>query len=103
MKRCCGLLLLGLWVMPLWADELSQQQAIEAAEQAMEPKVTIHEDERGLVEEYRLNGALYMIKITPSVGKPYFLVDADGDGELESRRNELDPDVMIPSWMIFRW
>jgi len=103
MKRCGVVLLLILWSSPLWAEKLSQQQAIDAAEQAMEPKVTIHEDDRGVIEEYRLNGALYMIKITPEIGKPYFLVDADGDGELESRRNELDPDVMIPSWMIFRW
>ncbi|MCF6218800.1 MAG: DUF2782 domain-containing protein [Gammaproteobacteria bacterium] len=105
MKRLCYGVVFFLFCMPpLWAQDVTaQQQAIDSAEQALEPKVTIHEDGRGLVEEYRLNGSLYMIKITPKVGHPYYLIDADGDGELESRRNELDPDVMIPAWMIFRW
>ncbi len=103
MKIASGVLLLMLWINPVWSDDSAQRKAIEEAQQAMEPKVTIHTDKRGLVEEYRLNGALYMLKITPKHGLPYYLVDADGDGELESRRNELDPDVMIPSWMIFRW
>lgn len=89
-----GLLLL-CW-QPVFAEDIPPQQELE-------PKVTIHEDGRGVVEEYRLNGSLYMVKITPKSGVPYYLVDADGDGELESRRNELDPDVMIPSWMLLRW
>ena len=85
-----------LMLTPVFAEEVLPQQELE-------PKVTIHEDGRGVVEEYRMNGALYMLKVTPKSGVPYYLVDADGDGELESRRNELDPDVMIPAWMILRW
>lgn len=103
MKMRCGVVLFLLCVTPLWAQDALQQQMVDEAEGTLEPKVTIHEDDRGVIEEYRLNGSLYMIKITPTSGVPYYLVDADGDGELESRRNELDPDVMIPAWMIFRW
>ncbi len=103
MSRAAVMLLTAWLAMPAMAEQDDRQQAIEEAEKALEPKVTITEDKRGMVEEYRMNGALYMIKVTPKVGPVYYLVDADGDGELESRRNELDPDVMIPSWMIFRW
>ena len=50
-----------------------------------------------------MNGQLYMIKVVPQVGFPYYLVDRDGDGELESRYNKLEPDILVPSWMIYRW
>lgn len=69
----------------------------------MEPQVTIIRQEDRTVEEYRINGQLYMVKVTPSKGYPYYLVDADGDGQLESRRNELDPRMLVPSWVILRW
>ncbi|HWS03042.1 MAG TPA: DUF2782 domain-containing protein [Gammaproteobacteria bacterium] len=71
--------------------------------EAMEPEVTIIRREDRTVEEYRINGQLYMVKITPSKGYPYYLVDADGDGNLETQRNELDPKILVPSWVILRW
>lgn len=73
------------------------------AQEGLEPEVTIIRKEDRTVEEYRINGELYMIKVTPSRGYPYYLVDADGDGRLETRRNELDPRILVPSWVIFRW
>jgi hypothetical protein len=30
-------------------------------------------------------------------------MDTTGDGELESRRGELDPKLLVPNWVIFRW
>jgi len=48
-----------------------------------------------------MNGVLYMVKIIPGLGPPYYLIDGDGDGYLESRHNELEPSV--PQWMIYRW
>ena len=73
------------------------------AQEGLEPEVTIIRKEDRTVEEYRINGELYMIKVTPSKGYPYYLVDADGDGSLETRRNELDPRILVPSWVILRW
>ena len=73
------------------------------AQEGLEPEVTIIRKEDRTVEEYRINGQLYMIKVTPSKGYPYYLVDADGDGSLETRRNELDPRILVPSWVILRW
>lgn len=73
------------------------------SQEGLEPEVTIIRKEDRTVEEYRINGELYMIKVTPSKGYPYYLVDADGDGSLETRRNELDPRILVPSWVILRW
>jgi hypothetical protein len=67
------------------------------------PDVRIVEKEDGSVHEYRLNGRLYAIKVVPSVGKPYFLVDSNGDGDFDTRRREIGGGLLIPSWVLLRW
>ncbi|ADJ27547.1 DUF2782 domain-containing protein [Nitrosococcus watsonii] len=70
----------------------------------MEPEIKIIQKGENMIEEYRLNGKLYQIKVTPSIGPSYFLVDADGDGDFESRfEGPVNSDMLIPSWVIFRW
>lgn len=69
----------------------------------LEPDVTIIRKEQETVREYRVNGRLYAVKVQPRNGPAYYLVDADGDGNLETRRNELAPGFLVPSWVIFRW
>jgi hypothetical protein len=65
-----------------------------------EPDVTIRQDGDKTIQEYRINGFLYAIKVTPQGGKPYFLVRADGDNNFIRSDN---PDMLIPQWEIFRW
>ncbi|NKQ13077.1 DUF2782 domain-containing protein [Pseudomonas sp. SST3] len=65
-----------------------------------EPDVTIRQEGERTVEEYRVNGFLYAVKITPKTGKPYFLVRADGDSNF-IRADK--PDMLIPAWEIFSW
>ena len=67
----------------------------------MEPEVKIIKKDKAIIHEYRVNGVLYMVKIIPGIGPPYYLIDGDGDGYLESRHNNLEPAV--PQWMIYRW
>lgn len=43
-----------------------------------DPEVTIRTEGDKTIQEYRQNGFLYAIKVTPKGGKPYFLVRADG-------------------------
>ena len=69
----------------------------------MEPEVKIIKKDKATIEEYRVNGVLYMVKIIPGIGPPYYLIDGDGDGYLESRYNDLEPGIMVPQWMIYRW
>lgn len=68
-----------------------------------EPEVRIITRPQETVEEYRVGGALYMIKVTPKQGAAYYLVDTDGDGNLESQRSALEPRMAIPGWVILRW
>jgi hypothetical protein len=32
----------------------------------------------------------------------YYLIDHDGDGKLDVRKNELD-DVIVPQWVLLTW
>ena len=68
----------------------------------IEPVVTIINKDDATIEEYRLNGNLYMVKVTPAVGPSYYLIDNNGDGELNARSHELD-DPIVPTWVLFRW
>jgi Protein of unknown function (DUF2782) len=74
-----------------------------AAEDAptAEPDVTIHTEGDKVIQEYRQNGFLYAIKITPAHGKPYYLVRADGTDANFIRSDP--PDMLIPSWVVFSW
>lgn len=68
---------------------------------SLEPEVTIIKRGKETVEEYRVNGKLYMIKVTPSsTGIPYYLLDENGTGKF-SRRDDLDNPVKVPMWVIF--
>lgn len=75
---------------------------VESGE-AIEPEITIIRKDDATIEEYRINGALYMVKIIPSAGKPYYLVDKDGDGQMETRVNNIYQDMPVPQWILFSW
>lgn len=71
--------------------------------ETLEPEVTIIKKKESTIEEYRLNGRLYLVKVTPIKGPPYYLMDSDGDGQLESRMSELYSDFVVPKWVLFSW
>jgi hypothetical protein len=68
----------------------------------LEPEVTIVDHPEGRAYEYRANGHLYMVKIQPRVGKPYYEIDMDGDGELETRMDDLRVTA-VPQWVLMRF
>ena len=80
---------------------LSPLAAMAEDAPAADPDVTIRQDGDKTIQEYRQNGFLYAIKITPKNGKPYFLVRADGSEGNFIRSDQ--PDMLIPSWEIFSW
>ena len=66
---------------------------------AIEPEVTIKKRDEATVEEYRIHGRLYMVKVTPKVGPSFYLIDDRGDGNF-TRRDSLDSGVRPPMWLI---
>ncbi len=75
-------------------------------DEEFEPTVTIREEPDRQIEEYRRNGQIYMVKITPKGGLPYYYVDTDGDGRLEideSSSSRAGDPVQPVFWKIKEW
>lgn len=69
----------------------------------LEQEVTIREKKDAKIEEYRISGKLYMVKVTPVIGPPYYLVDNNGDGQMETRITNPDMAVIVPQWVLLSW
>jgi hypothetical protein len=61
--------------------------------------VTIKKREGDTVEEHRINGKLYRVKVTPADGIPYWLIDRQGDGNF-TQETMGNHDVSVPQWVI---
>lgn len=68
----------------------------------LEPEVTIQRRATETVEEYRVRGRLYMVKVTPAHGVPYYLIDENGRGDF-TRRDNFDTGTRPPMWVIHQW
>lgn len=69
-----------------------------------EPSVIIREEEDRTIQEYRRNGQLYMVKVTPKGGlPPYYYMDEDGDGQLELQPGDDIGPVRPAFWKIKEW
>lgn len=109
MRRLLPILLFA--ALPVWAQKGDLQPLpavpppppeMEAFDAALEPQVTIVKKEAETREEYRIKGKLYMVKVTPSIGKPYYLIDRQGDGKFVEADIAQNP-VRPPMWVIYSW
>jgi len=109
-QRLAVSVMFALLAIPAMADDTpSKLEAVPApppipagvTEDDFEPQVTIIKRGEDTVEEYRHNGKLYMVKVTPPHGVPYYLVDRKGDGVFA--RETADPQLSVPMWVIKRW
>lgn len=76
----------------------------KAEGESIEPAVNIRKEEARTIEEYSLDGRVYMVKITPAKGLPYYYLDTDGDGMLELQPGEDGLNPVRPAyWKIKEW
>ena len=113
-RALSGPLWVLLWVPAAWCLAAGPPSGQPAPEQpptlpidtvtgeAIEPEVTIMETDKGTIYEYRVGGRLYMVKIVPQKGPPYYLLDTNGDGQLDVQRNDIT-DISIPQWVLYSW
>jgi len=112
MKRiACSALLLGCFCVPAVAQDegaldavpvvTPQEPLVISDYQPPEggPEIVIRPGENEVFYEYRVNGQLMEIKVVPEIGPEYYLVPADGGGWVQ----DTDSDLLVPSWVIFRW
>ena len=66
-----------------------------------EPQITIRKKGKETIEEYRINGEMYMMKVTPEHGVPYYLHKEDQEGGWVNTGP--NPPLVIPKWILFRF
>ena len=107
MRRLLGIALLVV-ALPLAAQQPPKLESLPppppppaglTPDTSLEPQVTITKRGENKVEEYRVNGKLYMMKVTPPHGTPYYLIDPTGNGTMV-RRDSLDSGLRVPEWVI---
>jgi len=69
----------------------------------MEPDITIIRKGKDTIQEYRRNGKLYQVKVVPAVGPAYYLVDTNGDEQMDVKRSDIDKTSNINRWTLFEW
>ena len=87
---------------PAEVPTLPDENEADDSRNIPQPEVRIIRKKETTIEEYRVNGRLRYVKITPSSGKPYYMVDMDGDGSVETRYNDLD-NPPINQWILMQW
>lgn len=113
MRRIRNLLFLALALplMAMAADKPPQLEPLPEAppppagvdlDGADEPQITIVKKGGDTVEEYRINSELYMMKITPAHGVPYYLMKEDQEGGWTRMDGPTQP-ISIPKWVLFRF
>jgi hypothetical protein len=65
-----------------------------------QPDIVIKKKGEDKVEEYSVHGQVYMVKVTPPHGIPYYLVRKSVDGGW-SRMEGPGDHIAIPQWVIF--
>lgn len=98
-------------IQPVLANESQQAVVPEPPEipsqivsgESMAPDITITRKQKETVTEYSVNGRVYMVKISPKDAPAYYMIDTDGDGNLETRRSDLERGMNIPQWLLFSW
>jgi hypothetical protein len=92
-----------VWAQPAEPPTLSDDDrppALVPLDDAMEPQITIREREGEIVEEYRINGRLYKMRVIPVRGEPYILIDHRGDGSFVPHDSPGTPGLSVPQWVI---
>lgn len=76
---------------------------ITEADAMLQPQVTVRTEGEQTVQEYRVRGKLFMVRVTPRNGPSYVLMDHKGDGTFSKQDNTLDQGVRVPQWVLLEF
>ncbi len=98
------------FALPAWAaapgdaellEEVPSPPKIIEGQPIDKPTINKRKDGENQVEEYSINGNVYMIKVTPPSGKPYYLHREDRDGDWVN--DGPTRPLSVPKWTLFRF
>ncbi len=73
---------------------------LSETDSSLEPQVSVRTEAEQTVQEYRVKGKLYMQRVTPKHGRPYVLMDYNGDGTFVRSDHPTDNGVRVPQWVL---
>tara|TARA_B100000787_G_scaffold153714_1_gene128087 strand:- start:282 stop:575 length:294 start_codon:yes stop_codon:yes gene_type:complete len=83
-------------------EDITPPESTFESDYTNEPEVTITKDGKSITEEYRLNGLLYMVKVTPDAAAPYYLYKETEDSGWV-RIDSIAEHLIIPQWVVFEF
>ncbi len=96
-----------LWIAPLLlalAGCASMASQNDPSMDVADAQVAVRTEPNGdVIEEYRVAGQLRMVKVTPSRGAVYYLMDENGDGRLDHSKGASEKDVSPVYWKLYGW
>lgn len=96
-----------LWIAPLLltlAGCASMASQNDPAVDLADAQVAVRTEPNGdVIEEYRVANQLRMVKVTPSRGPAYYLMDENGDGRLDKSKGASEKDVSPVYWKLYGW
>lgn len=67
-------------------------------------EVAVRTESNGdVIEEYRVGGQMRMVKVTPSRGAAYYLIDQNGDGRLDASKSNEENNISPVYWKLYGW
>jgi len=85
---------------PASATSLPEPPSLAEIEQKSVVSTRVEGD--NTIQEYRVNGKMFMTRVTPKHGRPYVMIDHRGDGTF-TRMDPLEPGMRVPQWVIFEF
>ena len=96
--------LLILSVLAVAGCASSGSTANDPAVDLADAQVAVRTEPNGdVIEEYRVAGQLRMVKVTPSRGAAYYLMDENGDGRLDKSKGAGEKDISPVYWKLYGW
>ena len=86
--------------MPL--DEMPPLPSLVETDPSLETQGSARNDQGDGAQDYRVNGKVFMERITPRVGKPYVVIHDRGDGTMTRQDNTLDT-LRGPQWTLWEF
>ncbi len=80
---------------PLPPNMLSNSDSIET----LEPTVTVYSEADREIEEYRLRGRLFAMRVKVKQAPSYWLIDLDGSGRMVPGQG-IGTSISMPQWVL---
>lgn len=101
LKRVCAGFCGALWLAGFATGAAAETASSSGTDESLRgPDITIIAQEDRVIYEFRQGSELRMIRVVPSIGRPYYLVPRDstqGFGDLDRA------DMLVPSWTILEF